>query len=295
MIEEALPSLDSWLAFFSAAEIPVLRHTVNELEGRRENADKVNGRILAGIVLHDPLMTLRVLAYIQKHRMERQLTDITTIDRAIMMIGVDPFFRDFQNLPLVEDQLQPQPRALLGLLKVVNRSRRAAHWAGEWAFMRHDLNVDEITVATLVYDVAELLMWLFAPKLALAVRDKQVAEPDRRSVSIQEEIYGVSLFQIKKALTKAWNLPALLGLLMDGVYEGNPRVLNVKLAVDLARHSANGWNDAALPDDIRALCKMLHLDRQAVVHNLRLDDDASAHLIEASAPRKEPDSPDDVT
>ena len=37
------------------------------------------------------------------------------------------------------------------------------------------------------------------------------------------------------------------------------RVRNVILAVNLARHSANGWNDAALPDDYEEIAKLLHL------------------------------------
>jgi hypothetical protein len=40
----------------------------------------------------------------------------------------------------------------------------------------------------------------------------------------------------------------------------HPRVRNVKLAVDLARHSANGWDDAALPDDYTAIAELLHLN-----------------------------------
>ena len=46
-------------------------------------------------------------------------TDITTIDRAVMMIGVTPFFAKFENLPLVEDSLKDQPQALIGLLRVM--------------------------------------------------------------------------------------------------------------------------------------------------------------------------------
>jgi HD-like signal output (HDOD) protein len=278
MIEEPLVDLDAWVEFFSAAVLPVFRHTGQELEGRRQTAEMVNGRVLAGIILHDPLMVLRVLAYIQNHRLKRQQTDITTIERAIIMIGIDPFFRDFQGLPLIEDHLQSYPRALLGLLKVANRSRRAAHWAREWAIIRHDLNVDEITVATLVNDVAEILMWLFAPKLALAVRDAQIEQPHRRSVSIQEEIYGVPLFEIKRALAKVWSLPELLTMLMDGKFEDNPRVRSVQLAVDLARHSANGWDDPALPDDIRWVGELLQADQSSVIRSLNLDA-ASSELL----------------
>jgi hypothetical protein len=194
-----------------------------------------------------------------------------------MMIGMEPFFNDFQNLPLIEDQLKPYPRALLGLLKVINRSRRAMQWSRDWAIYRHDLDVDEIVLATLLYDFAETLMWCFAPSLALQVIDKQKADSSLRSVVVQTETYGVPLYQIKQSLAEAWKLPQLLIMLLDPEQAEHPRVRNVKLAIDLARHSANGWNDAALPDDYKAIGELLHINQEAVMHRLGID------LINAAA------------
>lgn len=279
MIEQPLSSLEAWVAYFSQATIPVLRHTAQELESLQGNAEKVNGRVLAGVILHDPLMTLRVLAYIEERRRERQTTDITTIERALMMIGMNPFFRDFQELPQVEDLLKDHPRALLGLLKTINRARRSAHWARDWAILRHDLDVDEITVATLLYDIAEILMWVFAPRLAHKVQEVQQANKQRRSASIQQEIYGVPLFELKSALIKAWHLPELLSALVESRNDTNPRVRNVKLAVDLARHSANGWDDAALPDDYRGIRDLLHISQPTLIRRLGLDDQKTASML----------------
>ncbi|MBI5785273.1 MAG: hypothetical protein HZA64_07450 [Rhodocyclales bacterium] len=82
---------------------------------------------------------------------------------------------------------------MLGLLKVMARARHASRWAREWALVRHDLDVDEITVATLLYDVAETLMWCFAPTLALQVRDMQVKDRVLRSQVAQQTIYNITL------------------------------------------------------------------------------------------------------
>lgn len=279
MIEQPFDGLDAWVAFFVQADLPVLRHSVTALERLRENAETTNSRGLVEVILHDPLFTLRVLRYIETHRTQRQLTDITTIDRAIMMIGITPFFREFQNLPVAEMQLKAHPQALLGLLKAINRARRAAHWARDWAVLRRDVDVNEIILATLLHDIAELLMWLFAPKLALQVRDAQVAHPHQRSASIQEEIFGIPLYQLKLALAQAWRLPALLTQLMDHRHAENPRVRNVKLAVDLARHSDHGWDDAALPDDFKGICDLLHINQETLVRRLGLDEATTQNLL----------------
>lgn len=279
MIDQPLANLDAWVSCLTQTGLPVLRHTIQDMEGLRENAANANGRVVAGVILHDPLMTLRVLAYIDTHRRQRQTTDITTIDRAIMMIGIMPFFRDFQNLPVAEEQLREHPQALLGLLKAINRARRAAHWARDWAILRRDMDVDEIMLATLLHDVAELLMWMLAPRLALEFRRRQLAQPHQRSVILQKEVYGIPLFQLKLALAQAWRLPELLIQLMDDQCVADPRVRNVKLAVDLARHSANGWNDAALPDDFKDIRELLHISQETLVRHLELSEDDARQLL----------------
>ena len=279
MIELPFADLEAWAAYFSGANLPVLRHTVQELERMRANAENVNGRLLSGTILRDPMMTLRVLAYIEANRRERQTTDITTIERAIMMIGITPFFRDFQDLPQIEEQLRPHPQALLGLLKVVHRARRAAQWARDWAIVRHDLDVDEITLAALLHDMAELLMWCFAPKIAIQSRDAQIARRNTRSALVQTEIYGIPLYQLKMALAGTWRLPQLLTQLMDNQHADNPRVRNVKLAVDLARHSATSWNDPALPDDFKGIRELLRINQQTLVRRLGVDEATSTLLL----------------
>ena len=284
MIDKPLPDIDAWIAFFGQADLPVLRHSVNELERLGQDADNTNGRVLAGVILQDPLLTLRVLAYIEKHRRQRQSTDITTIDRAIMMIGITPFFRDFQNLPVVEDRLKGHPQALLGLLKTVARARRSARWAHDWAIQRRDMDVDEITLATLLHDVAELMIWIFAPALALQFRNAQIAQPNQRSAILQEEVYGVPLYKLKLALTEAWRLPSLLALLLDDRQAENPRVRNVKLAVDLARHTANGWTDPALPDDFKGIRDLLRINQETLVRRLDVDEATAQKLLAMSEP-----------
>lgn len=283
MIDRPFADLDAWVAFFTQAELPVLRHTQQELERLRDNAENVNGRVLSAAILRDPLMTLRVLAYIEERRKGRQTTDITTIERALMMIGVGPFFRDFNDLPKVEEQLKSHPQALLGLIKVTNRSRKAAHWAREWAILRHDLDVDEITVATLLHNVIEILMWCFAPSLALKVRELQAADRTLRTANAQMMVYGVKLPELQLELTRVWRLPELLATLINPDHAENPRVRNVALAVNLARHSANGWDDAALPDDFKDIRELLHVTQPQLIRRLGVSPEITEKLLADAA------------
>ena len=278
MLTHPLQDLETWLLFFSGADLPVLRHTARKLDEMREKIDRVNGRDIASVVLHDPLMTVKVLAYIQPFAGKSLRSEITTIASAVMMVGVEPFFEKFKDLITVEHMLKTEPQAMLGTLQLIRRVQRAAHYAREWAMWRQDINVEEVTIATLLHDLTEILLWCFAPKLASDIRDLQKNDRSLRSTVAQEQVLGIQLIDLQLALCRAWHLPQLLSNLMDPAQANQPRIRNVLLAVDLARHSANGWNDAALPDDFIALEKLLHLNRDSLIERLKLTEEEKAAL-----------------
>ena len=271
MLEHALPDLDGWVAYLSEQPLPVLRQTTRQLNDLSFNIDHISGRDIARIVLQDPLMAVRVLSYTQPYHGRHLQQEITTVSRAVMMLGIEPFFRYFEDLPTIENTLKGQdPRALLGIIQVIRRMQRAAHYAHEWAIWRHDLNIDEVTLAALLHDLSEILVWCFAPRLALKVQALQKANPNLRSAAAQEHVLGIRLIDLQLALARRWNLPGLLQILIDDNHAEQPRVRNVVLAVNLARHSANGWSDPALPDDFAQIEDLLHVSHAALMDHLGL-------------------------
>ena len=281
MITDPLESLDSYLAFFDQQALPALRHTVRELQAMRDKEDEINGRSVAALVLSDPLMTLKVLIHIETHRRARQNHDITTIERAIMMMGISPFLREFSEVPTIEEQLVDYPKALVGVLRVISRARRASRYARDWAVLRHDLDVDEITVAALLFEATEILCWLFAPGLTQNVYAMQRAEPGLRSSTAQRMVFNVSAKELQLALVHHWHLPELLVSMMNVKYIDNPRVRTVQLASNLARHSAHGWDDAAIPDDLSAIESLLRIGREHLLTRVGAPHEAVERLLAA--------------
>jgi HD-like signal output (HDOD) protein len=284
MIDQPFKTKEAWIDYFSTVDMPILRQTVRRLEEVRQNIEQVNGRDIAAIVLQDPLLAVKVLAYIQRFEGKYLHSDITTIANAIMMIGIEPFFAHFESLTMIEALLKHESQAVLGVLHVIRRAQRASRYAQQWAFERHDMNVEEIGLAALLHDLAEILLWCFAPRLAIEIRQRQQADPALRSATAQRQVLGIHLFDLQLALCDAWQLPELLKTLMDDVNAGLPRVRNVVLAVDLARHSASDWNNPALPDDFDAIGKFLHVDRHTLLARLEVPNEAAAKYL-ALAPR----------
>ena len=290
MLNQPLPDLDSWVIYFTDAQMPILRQTARRLEEARQDIDKVNGRDIAEIVLQDPLMAIRVLAYIQPFRGKHLRSDITTIANAVMMLGVEPFFTRFDTPVTIEAMLKNEPQALLGVLQVIRRVQRASKYAHDWAFERHDMNVEEVALAALLHDLAEILLWCFAPKLAIEIRDHQQADKTLRSASAQEQVLGIHLFDLQLALCTSWHLPELLKTLMDDANAHLPRVRNVTCAVNLARHSASSWDDAALPDDFTAIEDLLHINRETLLSRLNIPEEFAARYQTIA-----PQPPNDAT
>jgi hypothetical protein len=90
-----------------------------------------------------------------------------------------------------------------------------------------------------------------------------------RSAAAQQKVLGFELRELQFALAGAWHLPTLLQSLMDPAQADQPRTRSVALAVALARHSANGWFDAALPDDYAAIQKLLNLPPEEIAQRIQ--------------------------
>jgi HD-like signal output (HDOD) protein len=255
----ATAAVAEWVQKLGRREPPVLARTVRELAVLASDEDNATPQRVSDIVLHDPLMTLKVLQYIQLNRHASQHTEITTIAHALMMLGLGPFFRHFRRQQTLESMLESWPPALQGALSVASRARHAALYARDWAAERHDIEVDEVMIAALLHDVAEMLLWCTAPIQAMRIQDLQRADHALRSEEAQHAVLGVNLVDVQLSAAKEWRLPAVLHHLMDDHHARRPREANVILAAAVARHSARGWNDAALAHDYEEIGRMLGL------------------------------------
>ncbi|MBO4330427.1 MAG: HDOD domain-containing protein [Rhodocyclaceae bacterium] len=270
LLTNPLPSIEAYVEFFSKQEMPILRRTAQELDYfQKEVAETVSAREITTAVMNDPLLTIRVLQYLQHNRRKSQNHDITTLPRAIMMIGIQPFLTIFTQAPVLEEQIT-EPQHLLGVLRIIARARRAAHFARDWANARHDIDVDEITVAALLHEAVEIVCWCFAPTLVQSVYAMQAANPTLHTEVAQRQIFGFSANDLQLELARAWEMPSLLVDLLDAEnLPDNPRVQTVRLAGNFARHLSNrGWDNPALPSDLAAIQELLHMSRDQILHRV---------------------------
>lgn len=281
MLQNNQRKLTDWVNFLTTAEIPVLKQTARNLALLQEDEQHLNARSFAHVVKNDPLMTVKLLRFMQQHKHRAQEHDVMEVEQIILMLGLEATFNKIPAKPLVEEILgRSNMNALVYLLKTTHRANLASTYAFDWAVRLHDLHFAEIRLAALLHDIAEILMWCFSPQEMLKIKQLQKLDKTLRSAAAQEKIFGFTLQQLQHELAVKWRLPELLISLMDDNNSTLQRVRNVVLAVNLARHSANGWDDAALPDDYEDIAKLLHMqacDIMTIVGASKHSADTNAH------------------
>lgn len=271
ILEKPLGSPQAYVAYLAACELPVLRQTVRQLATMSDSRDSVHARSISGVVYGDTLFAIRLIVWLARHRRRSQTHDITTLDRAIMMMGVDPFFETFSDLPTVEDRLANDPQALIEVLHVFAWARRASQLARDWAILRHDIDVEEVALATLLRPACDILLWIFAPGLSREILERLRQTPGLRSVVAEHQVLGCTKREILLGLAQEWHFPELLGTLIDPANGSNPRVRNVAIACDFARHYAReGWESPALGPDFNDLTHLLPIGRQQLLDRLEV-------------------------
>jgi HD-like signal output (HDOD) protein len=264
-MQQGAKDLQGWVKFLSTTDIPILKQTIRDLHALHETGDKASAADVSEIIARDPLMTALLLRYLQLHKRRSQTSEVLEVEQALLMLGMEPFFNKVVSTLSVDDMLHTQTHALVATLRVVHRSHRASSYAFDWAVRLRDLHFEEVRIAALLRDLSEILMWCFAPAEMLRVKAMQEQDKSMRSSAAQEQVFGFNLKALQTELVKEWQLPVLLLHLMDATNSQQVRVRNVVLADRLSRHSANGWDDAALPDDYRDIAALLSLKVEEVI------------------------------
>jgi len=268
-LTERLAHLEAWTHYFLHAEIPILASTAMALEELRLIEDDVDANSLTAFIQSDPLMTLKVMAMVAKLRRPGTTTPTETITTSLVLMGIAPFFRHFGLQLTVEGWLSDQEQALQGLQNLLKRADRAGQFALAFAVHREDTDAQVMHLAAFLHDFAEMLIWIHAPTLANTIQTAQLADPTLRSSVIQRGVLGIEINDLRQSLMKLWHMPELLINISDDRHANHPSVLNVVLAVRLARHTMHGWNNAALPDDIEDIARLLNVSPRAAMSYVR--------------------------
>jgi HD-like signal output (HDOD) protein len=270
MINQPLPNLELWTQALQRLEIPVLPATaadIAELNEVETNTGQLDAHTLTQSIANDPLMTLKVLAHVSEFCTQRHAEPPETLKSALIMLGIGPFFRQFNALSEAPAHLHQYPSAWEGLVRVIERSRRAAFFAAHFAMQRQDEDAEVIQEAALLHDAGEMLLWCHAPVLMQQVTQQLQADDSLLTADAQRKLLGIESIDLTQTIMRAWQLSPLLCRCTDDRHAEHQQVQNVTLAVRLAAHTQDGWDcpkaQSTREADMRDVAELLTISPEA--------------------------------
>jgi HD-like signal output (HDOD) protein len=231
--------LEAWLDVVRDQKMPIFEQTVHHILSISED-DLAPASALAGVVLQDASLTARLLKLANSIAYNPSATTISTVTRAVIVLGFDAVRDMCLTLTLVDTLLQGPARVRLE--RELAHAMHAATQARALATARGDKSPEEVFIATLLYRVGELAFWCFGNESCERV-EQLAAQPGVTLETALERVLGFRLSQLSRRLVHEWRLTDLLKEAIDHPARQDPRIQTVMLGHQIARCAEeHGWH-----------------------------------------------------
>ena len=240
-------SLTQWLKKIDEQEMPAFRKTAMDVSDAANNPE-TGAEALGKLILQDPALTARVLKLCNSAYYNSTGKAITTISRAVLLLGVDTVKSLCISLALMETLLhgKRQDRVLADL----GRSLHAAMQARAMAIAQKEPLAEEIFIATLLYRVGHLVFWCFSESEGAAL--DAMLKPGQDDPLAEKAVLGFSLGQLSHVLVEDWKLSPILLEIFRGHKHGVPADCILR-GWEFARIVEKGWSDPAVKAFVQKL------------------------------------------
>jgi HD-like signal output (HDOD) protein len=220
----------------AAQPLPIFGHSLRAFRQLRAEPNAPWERY-GDIILKDPGLALHTLQQLRAGSSHPR-AEITSMEQAAMLLGVERVQKLPHQLPQMERSLAG--RARTGFACAACRAFHAAFQVWDWAHINKEHDPEEMLLAALLHDVAEMALWVTVPHQMHLYR-KYLFKDGIATDEAQYLAFGESLEHISRELANQWQLPQLVHEALRPENAAKPRVQGVMLAVQLARAAERGW------------------------------------------------------
>ena len=270
-------SLNDWVALIRDREMPVFGRTARAI-GVVTGSESASASALAQIILQDAGMTARVLKLANSAFFNTSRQSISTISRAIVVMGFD-LVRDMAlSVALVDALLKGGVRQRVA--EEMARSFHAAVQARAAALMRHDPAPEEVFIAALLYRLGDMAFWCFSGEVG-GTLDAALREPGAVAEAVEEKILGFRLRQLTEGLAREWQLPPMLQAPTQSRADGGFRERGVVLGHALAAAAGEGWDSGRARAAVEDLAEFVGQPVEEVIAVVRRGAGEAARVASA--------------
>lgn len=257
-----LMSLTQWLKKIGEKEMPAFRKTASEVTAAANSAE-AGAEALGKLILQDPALTARVLKMCNSAFYNSTGKPITTVSRAVLVLGVDTVRALCISLTLMETLLsgKRQERVLADL----GMSLHAAMQARAFAIALRESAPEEVFIAALLYRVGNLVFWCFAEEEGIAL--EAMLKPGVDELTAEKAVLGFSLAHLSRVLIEDWKLSPLLLELFKG-HRSGVAAESIQRGWEFAKLVEKGWTDPAIGGYVDRVASWLRIDAATAGTNL---------------------------
>lgn len=228
-------SANAWVRYLSQVEMPVLAETLREISQLTDsNSSTVNQ--LAEVILKDADLTSQVLRLSNTVFYNRSQATISTVSRAITLIGFDSVRAMAISSLVIDALLTRNPRT--HLLRCLARALHAAVQSRYLGPRSSQEKKEEVFIGALLSNIGEMAFWACHTPEADEL-DRLINQMD--PVEAQKEVLGATFANITRGLVNTWSLGSFV---KEVVASGRPRsdsAALVRHTMALAEAAEQGW------------------------------------------------------
>lgn len=243
-------ALKDWFERLRKVDMPVFGAVALEVS-RLTQARQTPLTSLSNVILQDASMTARVLR-IANSAFYTKSSQITTISRAITLLGFDNVGRICLSVALIDSLLRGKPKQ--GLLKEMAASFYAAMLAKTMAEKREDESAEEVFIAALLYRLGTMAFWCYGGRTAEKL-EALLEEPQVDAERAEHTLLGFHLSELTIALAREWNLGDLLITALTFEEEEGGRSRGISLAHEYAALLIKDGDEQELSVLVKSMCR----------------------------------------
>jgi HD-like signal output (HDOD) protein len=249
-------NLEEWSRRLGEEDMPVFANTARQIAGISSDAESSVGD-LAQIILQDSTMTARVLRMANSAYYNPAGRSISTVSRAIVMLGFNVVRTISLSIAMVDTLLSGIRHERM--VQEMALSFHAAAQAWEFACARDDQSPEEVFIAALLYRFGHMAFWCF-PYGHENEMDARLIRGDSDEQSVEKEVLGFALRELAAELNKEWHLSHLLDNLYAGDNRNDPRLRNIELGYEIANAAGkDGWESDSTRAAIEKTAEYLYM------------------------------------
>ncbi len=250
--------LEFWVHKFTNHGMPVAGRIINEIN-KLTGSNETQLNQLTEVVLRDPNLTSHVLRVANSVSYNYGKSPVSTVSRAIVLIGLKGTRALCISLLLIDSMLDKGNKERL--LQVMGMSFHAAAQARRLVQAMGENIEEEVFIAALLFNLGEMAFWTTEhqteDKKRLFDNDKLV----RREA--MEEILGTSFKLMTRELSKQWRLSETLDSALNPGKTPDRKIVAVLLADKVSRIAQDGWDTQQMQQTISEVERFTGMETDA--------------------------------